>query len=360
MLFEPLTVRGVTARNRVMVSPMCQYSCEGGDGLATPWHLVHLGSRAVGGAGIVATEMTAVSPEGRISPQDLGLWSPAHRDALAPVTAFIREHGAVPCVQLGHAGRKGSTAKPWLGGGFLTPEQGGWEPVAPSPIPFDPKWPPPRALTVEAIRGIVGEFERAARLADEAGFEMIEVHAAHGYLTHQFLSPLANRRDDAYGGSFENRIRFALEMAEAVRRAWPERKPLWVRVSCTDWVEGGWDLEQSVELARRLHKIGVDGIDCSSGGLDQRQKIALGPGYQVPFAARVRRDAGLPTGAVGLIEAPQQAEEILINGEADLIVMARAHLRDPYWTFHAAQTLGVDVPWPEQYARAKPPVPARV
>jgi 2,4-dienoyl-CoA reductase-like NADH-dependent reductase (Old Yellow Enzyme family) len=360
VLFDSLTQRGVTTRNRIMVSPMCQYSCDRQDGLATTWHLVHLGQRAVGGAGIVATEVTAISPEGRISPEDLGLWSAAHRDALAPITAFIKEQGAVPMLQMGHAGRKGSTMKPWLGGGFATRENGGWEPLAPSPLPFDPKWPAPRAMTQADIDKVLADFVHATRLADEAGFEMIELHAAHGYLTHQFLSPLSNQRTDAYGGSFENRIRFAVEMVRAVRKTWPERKPLWARLSCTDWIEGGWDVDQSVELVRLLHKEGIDAIDCSSGGLDPRQKITLGPGYQVPFSARVRREAKITTAAVGLIEAPQQAEEILLNGEADVIVMARAHLRDPYWTFHAAQALGVDVPWPDQYQRAKPPLPVKV
>jgi len=360
VLFEPLTQRGVTTRNRIMVSPMCQYSCENQDGLATTWHLVHLGQRAVGGAGIVSTEVSAISPEGRISPQDLGIWSEAHRDALAPITAFIKERGAVPMMQMGHAGRKGSTARPWVGGGFVGPQDGGWEPLAPSPIPFDPTWPAPREMTKADIQKALADFVKATRLADEAGFEMLELHAAHGYLTHQFLTPLANQRADEYGGSFENRTRFALEMVRAVRKTWPERKPLWLRLSCTDWIEGGWDLEQSVELARLLQKEGIDAIDCSSAGADLRQKIQLGPGYQVPFSARIRRDVKITTAAVGLIEAPQQAEEILVTGEADVIVMARAHLRDPYWTFHAAQALGVDVPWPPQYQRAKPPLPAKV
>ncbi len=360
MLFEPLTQRGVTTRNRIMVSPMCQYSCENRDGLATNWHLVHLGQRAVGGAGIVSTEVTAISPEGRISPEDLGIWTEAHRDALAPITAFIKERGAVPMMQMGHAGRKGSTARPWVGGGFVGPQDGGWEPLAPSPIPFDPAWPAPREMTKADIQKALADFVKATRLADEAGFEMLELHAAHGYLTHQFLTPLANQRTDEYGGSFENRTRFALEMVRAVRKTWPERKPLWIRLSCTDWIEGGWDLEQSVELARLFQKEGIDAIDCSSGGADPRQKIQLGPGYQVPFSARIRRDVKITTAAVGLIEAPQQAEEILVTGEADVIVMARAHLRDPYWTLHAAQALGVDVPWPPQYERAKPPVPAKV
>jgi 2,4-dienoyl-CoA reductase-like NADH-dependent reductase (Old Yellow Enzyme family) len=360
VLFEPLMQRGVTARNRVMVSPMCQYSCNARDGLATPWHLVHLGQRAVGGAGIVSTEATAISPEGRISPQDLGIWSEAHRDALAPIVAFIKEQGAVPMIQLGHAGRKASTGRPWEGGGFVEPRDGGWEPLAPSAIPFDPTWPPPRAMTSADIEKVVADFANATRLADAAGFEMLELHAAHGYLIHEFLTPLANRRTDEYGGSFENRTRLALRVARAVRQAWPERKPLWVRLSCTDWVEGGWDLEQSVELARLLHKEGVDTIDCSSGGADLRQKIPLAPGYQVPFSARIRREAKIATAAVGLIEAPEQAEAILVNGEADVIVMARAHLRDPYWTLHAAQTLGVDVPWPPQYLRAKPAVTEKV
>jgi 2,4-dienoyl-CoA reductase-like NADH-dependent reductase (Old Yellow Enzyme family) len=360
VLFEPLTQRGVTSRNRVMVSPMCQYSCEGRDGLATTWHLVHLGQRAVGGAGIVATEVSAVSPQGRISPQDLGIWSPAHRDALAPITAFLKAQGAVPMLQMGHAGRKGSTGQPWMGGGFVGPQDGGWEPLAPSATPFDPSWPAPRAMTKADIEKTLADFAGATRLADEAGFEMIELHGAHGYLAHQFLTPLANQRTDEYGGGFENRTRFTLEMVRAVRKTWPERKPLWLRLSCTDWIEGGWDVEQSVELVRLLKKEGVDAIDCSSGGADPRQKITLGPGYQVPFSARIRREVKITTAAVGLIESPQLAEEILFNDDADVIVMARAHLRDPYWTLHAAQALGVDLEWPPQYQRAKPPLPVKV
>lgn len=360
MLFDQWSQRGVTGRNRIMVSPMCQYSCEKLDGLATPWHAVHLGSRAVGGAGIVCTEVAAVSPEGRISPQDLGIWSEAHAEALAPITAFIKEQGAIPAIQMGHAGRKGSTQRPWEGRGFLGPESHGWTPLAPSAKPFDPSWPAPRAMTKADIARVQDEFERGARMADAAGFELLELHGAHGYLMHAFMTPLANERTDEYGGSFENRIRFALEIVTRVRKVWPERKPLWIRLSVTDWVEGAWDPEQCVELVKRLKTMGVDTIDCSSGGGDLTGRVISGPGYQVQFSAQVRRECNIPTGAVGLIEEPQFAEDILQRGDADFIIMARAHLRDPYWTIHAAQALGVDIPWPNQYLRAKPPLPAKV
>ena len=351
-LFTPWTMRGVEARNRIVVSPMCEYSSP--EGLALPWHLVHLGSRAVGGAGIVFTEAAAVTPEGRISPDDLGIWSDAHGDALAPIAAFIRSQGAVPGVQLAHAGRKGSTGTPWLGGGHVGPERRGWQVVAPSPLPFDPTWPLPHALSLEEIAGIWETFVAAAQRADRAGFEIAEVHAAHGYLLHEFLSPLANQRHDHYGGSFENRTRLLREVVEAVRRAWPAEKPLWVRLSCTDWVEGGWDLEQSVALARALRTLGVDAVDCSSGGLDKRQRIAFAPNYQVPFAERIKREAGIATVAVGLITDPTQAEEILASGRADAVAMGRELLRHPYWPLEAARVLDVEVPWPPQYERARP------
>ena len=351
-IFTPWTLRGVTARNRIVVSPMCEYSTA--SGLALPWHLVHLGSRAVGGAGIVFTEAAAVTPEGRISPDDLGIWSDAHRDALVPITAFIRQQGAVPGIQLAHAGRKGSTGVPWHGGGYVTPEDRGWQVIAPSSVPYHADWPLPHALSLEEIAGVWEAFVAAAQRADQAGFEVAEIHAAHGYLLHQFLSPLSNQRRDEYGGSFENRTRLVREVVEAVRRVWPHEKPLWVRLSCTDWVEGGWDLDQSVALARALKSLGVDAVDCSSGGLDQRQKIPVAPGYQVPFAERIRRETGIQTVAVGMITEPEQAEEIIASGRADAVAMARELLRDPYWPLHAAQTLNAEVPWPPQYERARP------
>ncbi|TAM75496.1 NADH:flavin oxidoreductase/NADH oxidase [bacterium] len=351
-LFAPWTQRGVTARNRIVVSPMCEYSTP--DGLALPWHLVHLGSRAVGGAGIVFTEAAAVTPEGRISADDLGMWSDAHRDALAPIAAFIREEGAVPGIQLAHAGRKGSTDAPWRGGGHIEPEHRGWQVIAPSSVPYHPGWPLPHALSLEEIAGVWEAFVAAAQRSDQAGFEIAEIHAAHGYLLHQFLSPLSNQRRDEYGGSFENRTRLVREVVEAVRRAWPHDKPLWVRLSCTDWVEGGWDLDQSVALARTLKSLGADAVDCSSGGLDQRQKIPVAPGYQVPFAERIRQETGIQTVAVGMVTEPEQAEEIIASGRADAVAMARELLRDPYWPLHAAQALNVEIPWPQQYERARP------
>lgn len=341
----------MTARNRIVVSPMCQYSAV--DGKATEWHHVHLGSRAVGGAGIVIAEASAVSPEGRISPDDLGIWSDEHRDALAPIAAFMRAQGAVPGIQLAHAGRKASVDAPWRGGRHLGPHERGWQSVAPSPKPFDPAWPPPHALSLEEIAGIWEAFGDAAERADQAGFDLLEIHAAHGYLLHQFLSPLSNERRDEYGGTFENRTRLLREVVETVRRVWPREKPLWVRLSCTDWVDGGWDIDETVALARQLRALGVDAIDCSSGGLDQRQRIPLGPGYQVPFAERIRREAEIATVAVGLITEPEQAEEIVASGRADAVAMARELLRNPYWPLAAAAQLGVDVPWPVQYERAK-------
>ena len=349
-LFDPLTIRGVTMRNRVGVSPMCQYSCV--DGVANEWHFVHLGSRAVGGAGLVIAEATAVTADGRISPGDLGIWSYAHAQALAPIARFVEAHGAVAGIQLAHAGRKASTAPPWEGGGYLTPEQGGWRPiVAPSALPFHAEAPVPEALDREGIAAVVRAFADGARRAREAGFRVAELHAAHGYLLHQFLSPLSNQRDDEYGGSFENRTRILRETVEAVRREWPEALPLFVRISATDWVEGGWDAEQSVELARMLKPLGVDLFDCSSGGNVARVRIPIGPGYQVEFAERVRQ-AGMMTAAVGLITSAQQADAILREGRADLVLLARQLLRDPYWPLHAAKELDVRLTWPVQYQRA--------
>lgn len=350
-LFAPLTLREVTFRNRIFVSPMCQYSSR--DGLPTDWHMVHLGSRAVGGAGLVMAEATAVSREGRISPDDSGIWSDAHAEAFAPIVRFIAEQGAVPAIQLAHAGRKASTDAPWRGGGPLAADAGGWQPSAPSAIPFAPGHPQPLELTVAEIEGLVEQFVAATKRALAAGFKVVEIHMAHGYLLHEFLSPISNRRSDEYGGSFDNRVRLPLVVARAVRGAWPENLPLFVRISATDWAEGGWDPEQSVELARRLKEIGVDLIDCSSGGLVPDAVIPAGPGFQTPFATAVRSGAGMPTGAVGIITDAVQAEQIVATGLADVVFMAREFLRDPYWPLHAATALGADIHWPQQYERAK-------
>jgi 2,4-dienoyl-CoA reductase-like NADH-dependent reductase (Old Yellow Enzyme family) len=351
-LLTPLTIRGVTFRNRIVMSPMCQYSAE--EGMCNDWHLVHLGSRAVGGAALIVVEATAVTRDGRISPADLGIWSDAHVEPLARAARFVHEQGAVAGIQLAHAGRKASTLPPWKGGGpILNPEEGGWTVVGPSPIPFAEGSPVPVALDEAGIDAVVDAFEAAARRALVAGFRVIEIHAAHGYLLHQFLSPLSNHREDRYGGSLENRMRLTLRVAGRVRAAMPEELPLFVRISATDWVEGGWDVEQSVELAKRLKEAGVDLIDASSGGTVPRVRIPVGPGYQVPFARRIRQEAGLRTGAVGLITDPRQAEEILANGDADLIFLARELLRNPYWAQKAERELGAPVVFPVQYERAR-------
>ncbi len=350
-LFKPMAIRGTTFKHRIFVSPMCQYSSD--DGMPSDWHFVHLGSRSVGGAALVVVEATAVCPEGRISPADSGLWSEAHARAFQRVTAFLEANGAVPGIQLAHAGRKASTQVPWKGSGAVSPADGGWEPLAPSALPFAPSYPQPRAMTAADIEALVRRFEEAARFALLAGFRVIELHFAHGYLLHEFLSPLSNRRTDDYGGTLENRMRLPLRVAQVVRAAWPDDRPLFVRISATDWAEGGWDLPQSLELARRLRALGVDLIDCSSGGLVADAKVPVAPGYQVPFAAAVRREAGIATGAVGLITEAQQAEAIVARGEADAVFLARALLRDPYWPLHAAKALSADTPWPSQYARAR-------
>lgn len=351
-LFEELKVRGVTLRNRVGVSPMCQYSSV--DGYANDWHLVHLGSRAVGGAGLVIAEATAVEARGRISPFDLGIWQDGHCEMLGRIAAFMRQHGAVAGIQLAHAGRKAGVGRPWQGGKSLSDEEGGWEPVGPSAIPFDDGYRTPHALTEAEIRAVTGAFVTAARRADAAGFEWVELHGAHGYLMHSFHSPLSNARTDRYGGAFENRIRFTLETAAAVREAWPEAKALAVRLSCTDWVEGGWTLEESVELARRLKGVGVDLIDCSSSGSVPHARPPVGAGYQVPLAEAVRHGAEVLTAAVGLITQPMQADEIVRNGRADVVLLAREMLRDPYWAIHAQRALhaGEAGPIPAQYLRA--------
>ncbi len=351
-LFSPLKLRDVTFRNRAWVSPMCQYSCEGG--MPGDWHLVHLGSRAVGGAGLVLTEATAVAPEGRISPADAGIWSDAHAAAWARVAAFVAENGAVPGIQLAHAGRKASTPVPWSGGKTLGPEAGGWRPIAPSALPFDEGSQTPREMTGADIEEAVARFAAAARRALVAGFRVVELHMAHGYLCHEFLSPLSNLRTDAWGGSRESRMRFPLEVTRAVRSAWPAELPLLVRVSATDWAEGGWTVDDTVELARRLGEAGVDLVDCSSGGLVPHARVSVGPGYQTPFAARIRREAGVATGAVGMITEAAQAEQIVATGQADAVLLARALLRDPYWPLRAARELGADVAWPVQYLRARP------
>ena len=349
-LLAPLTLGNVTLRNRIVVSPMCEYSAI--DGVPNDWHLVHLGSRAVGGAGLVFTEATGVSAEGRISPGDTGLWNDAQQSAWTRIATFVRSQGAVPGIQLAHAGRKGSTEVPWRGGKALAADAGAWIPVAPSAIPFDQDYPLPAALDAAGIQKIIVDFAASTRRAREAGFGVIEIHAAHGYLLHEFLSPLSNHRTDNYGGSLENRARLLRAIVTAVRGEWPAPQPLFVRVSATDWVAGGWDIDECVELARWLKADGVDLIDCSSGGTAAHAKIPLGPGYQVPFAARIRRETGIATGAVGMITTAQQAQEILDRGDADLIIMAREFLRDPYFPRRAAQELGVAIKPPEQYLRA--------
>lgn len=350
LLFEPIVFRGLRLPNRIVVSPMCQYSSV--DGFANDWHLVHLGARAVGGAGLVLFEATAISPEGRITPDDLGIWSDAQVEGLQRITRFIHEQGSVAGIQLAHAGRKGSTSAPWKGHTGLT--EGGWTTVAPSALPFRDDYPMPVALDESGIRKVIDDFEAATRRALAAGFRVVEIHAAHGYLLHQFLSPLSNRRSDAYGGSFDNRVRLLLEVTDAVRAAWPSDLPVFIRISATDWTEGGWTPDDSVQLARLLSELGVDLVDCSSGGNVPRAPIPVEPLYQVPFAERVRREGGLRTGAVGLINSAEEAEAILRAGQADLVFLARQLLRDPNFPLHAAAELGVDLRWPVQYERAKP------
>jgi 2,4-dienoyl-CoA reductase-like NADH-dependent reductase (Old Yellow Enzyme family) len=352
-LFDPITFRGLTLRNRIAVSPMCQYSCQ--DGMANDWHLVHLGSRAVGGAALVFTEAAAITPEGRISPADLGLWKDEQIEPLGRAFRFIMQQGVAPGIQLAHAGRKASTAAPWLGNNPLSPQQSGWAPIfAPSPVPFAPSYQTPCQLSETQIAGVIVAFAAAASRAHAAGAKVIEIHAAHGYLLHEFLSPLTNQRTDSYGGSFSNRTRMVREVVTSIRERWPEELPLMLRISATDWTEGGWTIEDSVELARMIKPMGVDLIDCSSGGAIPDAKIPVGPGYQVPFAEKIRRDAGIATGAVGMITSPEQADQIIRTGQADLVLLARELLREPYWPLLAAHALGHDVEWPLQYLRAKP------
>lgn len=349
-LFSPLTLRQLTFKNRIFVSPMCQYSCA--DGLPTNWHLVHLGARAVGGAALVMTEAASVTPEGRISPEDAGIWNDAQVEAWKPITAFIKAQGAIAGIQLAHAGRKASTFSPWRGHGKVELDKGGWEVMGPSDVAFSPNYPQPHEMSLSEIRATVDAFVAACARSLAAGFEVPEIHAAHGYLAHEFLSPLSNVRKDAYGGSLENRMRFPLELCAAVREAWPKELPVFLRISASDWKEGGWDIAQSVEFCKRAKQLGVDLIDVSSGGNVSDAKIAIRPGYQVPFARAVREGAAIATGAVGLITEPVQAEQIIGDGDADCVFLARALLRDPYWPIHAAQELGVAAQWPDQYLRA--------
>jgi len=339
-------------RNRIAVSPMCQYSAD--EGFADDWHLVHLGSRAIGGAGLVLLEASAVSPEGRISEDDLGIWSDDHIPMLERITSFLHEHGAASGIQLAHAGRKASTSAPWKGGKSIKEQDGGWKTLAPSALPFHEGDDAPLALDQAGIDKIKSDFKSAAKRALKAGFQIIELHAAHGYLLHQFLSPLSNLRNDEYGGSFENRTRLLLEIISSVQETWPAENPLFVRISATDWVEGGWSPEESVLLSGILKVQGVDLIDCSSGGLSPAQKIPVFAGYQVPFSEAVKTQTGILTAAVGLITEAKQAEEIIHEGKADLVLLARELLRDPYFPLHAAAELGADVKWPVQYERAKP------
>lgn len=351
LLFQPLTIRSITLKNRIVVSPMCQYSSP--DGFATDWHLVHLGSRAAGGAGLIIVEATAVSPESRISPGDLGIWKNEHIDFLKRITAFVESQGSVPAIQLAHAGRKASHHVPWKGNKSLTAEEGAWQTIAPSAIPHTIGEPLPKAMTIEDIEQLKNDFSEATKRALKAGFKVIEIHAAHGYLFNEFLSPLSNLRTDEYGGSFENRIRLLLEIVKDTRKIIGETLPLFVRISATDWVPGGWTENDSVDLSKILKDNGVDLIDCSSGGNSPEQKIPLVPMYQTHFAQKIKKETGILTGAVGLITTAIEAEQILSNEQADLVIFARQLLRDPYFPLHAAKELGDDVVWPVQYDRAK-------
>jgi len=350
-LLSPLSIKSVTFKNRITVSPMCQYSAE--DGFASDWHLVHYGSRAVGGAALIIQEATAVSPEGRITPADLGLYKDEDIEKLQSITSFIDQNGAVAGIQLAHAGRKASCARPWDGGKQLKENEGGWTTVSASALSFNPEDDTPQALDADGIKKVVDDFKAAAKRAFQAGYKLLEIHAAHGYLVHQFLSPLSNHRTDSYGGSFKNRIRLLLEIVNAVKPVWPQNFPLFVRISATDWAEGGWSIDEAVHLSSILKMEGVDLIDCSSGGLVPYAKIPAGPGYQVPFAERIKKEAGILTGAVGLITEVQQAEDILEKGQADLIIIARESLREPYFALKAAAVLGDESTWPLQYLRAK-------
>lgn len=350
-LFKPLTIRSITLKNRIVVSPMCQYSSI--DGFANDWHLVHLGSRAVGGSGLIFTEATAVSPEGRITPDDLGIWKDAHINFLKKITSFIKNNGGVPGIQLAHAGRKASHVSPWKGRHLIKENEGGWETLAPSPIAFKDGDLIPKAMTKNEIDQFIKDVRSATERAVEAGFEVFEIHAAHGYLINEFLSPVSNHRDDEYGGSFENRTRILLKIVKEMRKVITEKYPLFVRISATDWVKGGWDENDSVALAKILKDNGVDVMDCSTGGNSHEQKIPVAPLYQIPFSGKIKRESGILTGAVGIITTAQEAEQILAEQKADLIIMARQLLREPYFPLHAARELGVDLHWPDQYERAK-------
>lgn len=348
-LFSPLTLRGVTFKNRIGVSPMCMYSSV--DGFASDWHLQHIGSRAAGGAGLVIMEASAVTPEGRITPNDLGIWQDAHIDMLSRIVDFTAAQGCLPGIQLAHAGRKASMSRPWEGNKLLSPAEGGWETLAPSAIPFSDKYSLPRAMSVDDIHRFRDDFVDAALRAVRAGFRLVEIHAAHGYLLNEFLSPLSNRRDDDYGGSEDNRFRLLIEIAEILRNALPADTVLATRLSCSDWKEGGFTIEDSVRLSKLLRNVGVDLVDCSSGGLVPDAKIAVGPGYQLPFAERIKKEAGIPVAAVGMITEAAQADDIIRNGQADMVLLARAMLKDPYWAVHAARELGVEADIPKQYER---------
>lgn len=350
-LFSPLKIRDIEFKNRIFMAPMCQYSSV--DGIPNDWHFVHLGSRAVGGAGLIITEATAVAPEGRITPDDNGIWNDEQVSAFKRITEFIKAHNCVPGIQIAHAGRKASTFSPWKGNGEVTPDNGGWQTVAPSAVAFSKNYPAPKELSKEEIKKVVAQFKEAAQRSLNAGFTIIEIHMAHGYLIHQFLSPISNKRNDEYGGNLENRCRIAVEIASAVREVIPQSLPLFARISATDWVDNGWDLEQSIELVKKLKAVGVDFIDCSSGGNVAEAKIPAGPGYQIPFAEKIKKETNILTGGVGLITSPIQAEQIIANGHADAVSLARELLRDPYWPLRAAKQLKVDVDWPNQYLRAK-------
>ncbi|MFT3676592.1 MAG: NADH:flavin oxidoreductase/NADH oxidase [Chitinophagaceae bacterium] len=351
LLFSPLAIKGITLKNRIVVSPMCQYSSV--DGFATDWHLVHLGSRAVGGASLIILEATGVSAEARISPQDLGLWKEEHIEKLSRITGFLKEQGAIAGIQLAHAGRKASTKAPWLGRDKVSPEEGGWQTVAPSAVAYSSGYPHPAELDKKGIQKVISDFSAATERALQAGFEVIEIHASHGYLLHQFLSPLTNLRTDAYGGSFENRTRLLLEVVDAVKKVLPAQLPLFIRIPGSDWADGGWNPDDAVALARLLKEKGVDVLDVTSGGLVSHQKISAGPAYQLPFASRVKKETGILTSTVGMITNAVQAESILVNGDADLIMMARELLRDPYFPLKAAHELKATITWPKQYERAK-------
>ena len=353
ILFSPFKIRNLELKNRIVVSPMCQYSAT--DGVPNDWHLVHLGSRAVGGAGVVMVEATGVEPDGRISPGDLGIWSDKQVQEFKKITSFIKSQNSIPAIQIAHAGRKASTHIPWQGHGKVSESDGGWTPVAPSAVKYSENYPQPKELTKSEILKLKDKFVSATKNALTAGFQIVEIHMAHGYLLNEFLSPLTNKRSDEYGGSLENRMRFPLEVAAAMREIWPKDLPVFVRISATDWVEGGWTLEDSVVFAKKLKEIGIDLVDTSSGGTSPEQKIKIGAGYQVHLSDGVKKGAGIATGAVGIITEAKQAEDILQNKQADLIFIARELLRDPYWPLHAARELGVDVPWPNQYLRAKDP-----